>query len=70
MAADRTALDELVRLDRVQEREKSEAQEATRQRDDVRRAFADWLSDYQKFAKIALRETPDLAEQLSVPAPS
>ena len=70
VAADKEKLDELARLDRVQEREKSEAQQATRRRDDARRAFADWLSDYQKFAKVALRETPDLAEQLGMPAPS
>jgi hypothetical protein len=34
--------------DLQQEREKTEAQDATRKRDDERRAFADWLADYQQ----------------------
>ena len=57
-------------LNQAQEREKTEAQEATRQRDDERRAFADWLTQYQKFARVALRDQPDLAEQLGISAPS
>lgn len=59
-------LDQLEALDQTQEREKAEAQQATRTRDDARRAFADWLADYQKFARIALSDQPDLAEQLGL----
>jgi hypothetical protein len=59
-------LDQLEALDRTQEREKSEAQQATRVQNDARRAFADWLSDFQKFARVALADTPDLLEQLGL----
>lgn len=61
-----TVLDQLEALDQAQEREKAEAQQATRDRDDARRSFADWLADYQKFARLALSDQPDLAEQLGL----
>ena len=59
-------LDQLEALDQTQEREKAEAQQATRVRDDARRAFADWLADFQKFARVALADQPDLLEQLGL----
>ena len=61
-------LGELEALD--QERLKAEAQEATRQRVDARRAAADWVADFQKIARIALADQPDLVEQLGLAAPS
>jgi hypothetical protein len=30
------------------------------------RAFADWLADYRKFARVALSDQPDLLEQLGI----
>ncbi len=59
-------LDQLEALDQSQEREKAEAQQATRARNDARRAFADWLADFQKFARVALADQPDLLEQLGL----
>jgi hypothetical protein len=59
-------LDQLTALDRTQEREIAEAQEATRVRNDARRLFADWLADYQKFAQVALSGQPQLLEQLGL----
>jgi hypothetical protein len=64
------SLDQLVSLNQTQEREKAEAQQATRARDDARRAFVDWLSDYQSFARVALSDQPDHLEQLGVAVPS
>jgi hypothetical protein len=57
-------------LNQTQEREKVEAQQATRDRNDARRAFADWLSDYQSFARVALSDQPDHLDQLGVAVPS
>ena len=54
----------------TQEREKAEAQQATRARNDARRAFVDWLSDYQSFARVALSDQPDHLEQLGVAVPA
>jgi hypothetical protein len=59
-------LDQLEALDQTQEREIAEAQQATRARNDARRAFADWLADYQKFARVALAAQPELLEQLGL----
>jgi hypothetical protein len=65
-----TSLDQLESLDQQQEREKAEAQQATRDRDDARRAFADWLADYRKFARVALSDQPELLEQLDITVPA
>ncbi|NBB87688.1 MAG: hypothetical protein GVY12_15885 [Bacteroidetes bacterium] len=59
-------LDQLEALDQTQEREKAEAQQATRARNDARRPFADWLADFQQFARVALMGQPDLVEQLGL----
>lgn len=59
-------LNQLEALDQAQEREKAEAQQATRAQNDTRRAFAYWLADIQKFAQVALAEQPDLLEQLGL----
>lgn len=65
-----TDLDELEALDVDQEAQKAEAQQATRARDDGRRALAEWVAEYQKFAELALSDQPDLAEQLGLLARS
>jgi len=62
----RADLDELEALDQAQEREKAEAQQATRTRNTARRPFADWMADFQKFAQVALADQPDLLEQLGL----
>lgn len=61
-----SALEQLESLDQTQEREKAEAQQATRDRNDARRAFTDWLSNYHQFARIALADQPELLEQLGI----
>lgn len=70
LEAARQDVEELGALDRLQEEAKSEAQEATRRRNGQRRAALDWLADYQKIARLALVDQPDLGEQLGIRAPS
>jgi hypothetical protein len=65
-----TSLDQLESLDQQQEREKAEAQQATRDRDDARRVFSDWLADYRKFARVALSDQPEFLEQLDITVPA
>ena len=60
----------LAALDRRRERLKVEAREATSVRNKRHRALADWLADYQKIARIALVDTPDMVEQFGLSAPS
>ncbi|NBB74377.1 MAG: hypothetical protein GVY35_11940 [Bacteroidetes bacterium] len=66
VSAAQADLDQLEALDQTQEREKAEAQQATRAQSDTRRVFADWVADLQKFAQVALADQPDLAEQLGL----
>lgn len=66
----RADLDELETLSYKQEQQKAAAQEATRRRNKSRRAFADWLSKYRKFARIAMTEEPELLEQIGIKVPS
>ena len=54
----------------TQEREKAEAQQATRAHDNACWAFADWLCNYQPFACVTLSDQPDHLEHLGVAAPS
>lgn len=63
-------LDELEMMDHQQEKLKARAQDATRRRDNKRRALANWLSDYQKIVRIALADRPDLTEQFNLVARS
>ena len=70
LEAARRDVEALEALDRLQEEAKSEAQEATRRRNDRRRAALDWLADYQTIAQLALVDHPDLGEQLGLRAPS
>lgn len=50
----------------AQETEKSEAQEATQLRDRALDALDDWLDDFLAIARIALEDSPQLAESLGL----
>jgi hypothetical protein len=61
-----TDLGELEGLDQRQEYKNSRSQQATRSRNARRRAVADWMAGYQRIARIALRDKPELVEQLGL----
>ena len=54
------------RANLTQEKEKGEAQAATKARDAALDDLQDWLSDYLAIAKVALEEDPQLLEGLGV----
>lgn len=51
-----------------QEKERGEAQEATKQRDAALEALEEWLSDFKVVARIALQDAPQLLEALGLGA--
>ena len=66
----RRAVEEVAALKRRQKEAMAAARQATERRDRHRRAAVRWLADYQKFARLALVDHPDLGEQLGLSAPS
>jgi len=53
---------------RAQEKERGEAQDATKQRDAAIAALETWLADFKVVARIALQDTPQLLEALNLGA--
>lgn len=66
LQAVKTMVDEVEALEQGQEGRRGEAQETTRRRDEAIDALQGWLSDYLAIARIALAETPQLAEKLGI----
>jgi hypothetical protein len=63
-AAGQAEIEELVALNRMQEKEKGEAQQATKTRDAALDALDAWLDDYRTVAEIALQDQPQKLESL------
>ena len=57
-------LEQVAELNSVREREKVEAQQATKDRDAALSALRAWLSEFRAVAKIALADTPQQLEAL------
>ncbi|NEP46299.1 MAG: hypothetical protein F6K35_46720, partial [Okeania sp. SIO2H7] len=53
-------------LNAAQEKEKGEAQQATKTRDEALDALDDWLGDFLAIAEVALADKPQLLEALGV----
>jgi hypothetical protein len=62
--AGRAQIAALVELNRAQEKEKGEAQQATKTRDAALDALDAWLDDYRAVAEIALQDQPQKLEAL------
>ena len=59
-------VEQAMTLNTAQEREKGEAQEATKQRDAALKALDEWLVDFRVIARIALEDNPQLLEALNI----
>lgn len=65
--ADMTAV---IAANQLQEKEKGDAQTATKTRDAALDALADWFSDFLAIARIALEGNPQMLEAIGVTEPS
>ncbi len=68
LQAAQSQVEQAFALNSAQEREKGEAQDATRQRDAAIEALSEWLSEFRVVARIALEDTPQLLEALNMGA--
>ena len=66
LQAGKTQVEELAALNAAQEKEKGEAQQATKTRDEALDALDDWLEDFLAIAEVALADKPQLLEALGV----
>jgi hypothetical protein len=65
-----TAFANLQALREAQQQEVGEAQIATKDRDVVYDALAEWMMDYRDTAKVVLRTAPQLMEEIGIKDPS
>lgn len=68
LAAERGKITAYDESNQKQEAAKGAAQQATREQDAALAALNEWLAQYLKIAKVALREKPQLLEKLGVAA--
>ena len=59
-------IEAIVEARRERQQKAGEAQHATQQRDEARRALRTWVSDFRTVARVALREEPQLLEVLGM----
>lgn len=66
ITAGQTAVVAVANLNAVQEKEKSEAQKATKSRDEALDALDDWYTEFRELARIALESDPQRLEALGL----
>jgi len=70
LAAERAKFDALTQADAAQEQARGRAQQSTRDQDTALAALSDYLSAFERVARVALKDRPDLLETLAIPARS
>lgn len=68
LAAERSKVTAYDEANRKQEAAKGTAQQATREQEAALQALNEWVAQYLKIAKVALREKPQLLEKLGIAA--
>ncbi|MBN1310327.1 MAG: hypothetical protein JXB30_02830 [Anaerolineae bacterium] len=68
LAAEHTKITAFVEAENRQEAAKGTAQQATREQDEALKALNDWVAQYIKIARVALREKTQLLEKIGVTA--
>lgn len=66
LQAGKALIDNVEQLKAQQERDKSQAQDATHQRDQAIEEMEDWKADFFTIARIALEDKPQLLEMLGI----
>lgn len=66
LTGERAKIAALDTANQAQEAAKGDAQQATRNQDAALAALADWLAQYRKIARVALRGKPQLLEKLGI----
>ena len=66
LEAGKALLEETETKNAAQEKEKGEAQQATKERDKATDELFEWLSDFTVIARIALEDKPQLLEKLGI----
>lgn len=70
LTAGQTAIQELRTLRKAQQKETGEAQTATRDRDAIYDALHEWVDEFKATAKVVLRTSPELMEEMGIVQPS
>lgn len=70
LEAGRAQVDAVEEANRIQDKLRGEAQDATQARDAALEALDRWMSDFIAIARLALKERPQLLEKLGIVVPS
>lgn len=70
LEAAQAEVDAVATANAAQEREKGEAQDATKARDEAMGALDGWMSDFRAIARVALEDRPQQLEKLGIQVPS